>query len=102
MLQRLQLRLGFLHQLICARSRSAQSFVLRQVGVGRRSCVRLRRLGQLLLFCTGEVKCQPDNLRSHAPVIGNETQVSRLRCNVLLLLSLAVPVDGLTQELHDL
>jgi hypothetical protein len=56
----------------------------------------------LLLLRTREVKGQSDNLCGHTPVIGKEAQIRRLRSNVLLLLSLPVPIDGLAQELDDL
>ena len=55
----------------------------------------LRLLCQLLLFLPGKVKCQLHDLISHAPVIRRKTQVSGICCDVLLLLRLAIPVDGL-------
>jgi len=52
-------------------------------------------LRQLLLFLSGKIKRQFHDLISHPPVIGCEAKITRLCCNAVLLLCLAIPLNRL-------
>jgi hypothetical protein len=62
----------------------------------------LFRLRPPLGFLASEVEGQLYDLASQAPIVGEKSEIGRLRHNMLFLLSLAIPLNILAQKLNDL